>query len=190
MKNIIWAGMLLLSSTCLLAQESPKTWIKFNAPAVLVGVPQIGLEHHFHPAWSYQIDMLGSFWKSVRGVPLEIGMLSNEVRYYYAKQPTKWFTGINVTGATYHLQKWDYWGTDYVQKGHSAIFGLTFGYTWHIHKKLKGEVFASVGTQQAWYKGYNKITGERMDPITHGGWNKSGEIIPYRAGFMLNFPWR
>ena len=45
------------------------------------------------------------------------------------------------------------------------------------------EVFIGGGSQQAFYKGYDAITGQRKEKAKN--YNKSGEWLPYRGGIMI-----
>lgn len=146
------------------------------------------MEYHFKPAWSYQLDLTASFWESFKGIPLKAGILHQEIRYYTSQKPSAFYLAGNIGFTQFKIQKWNYWHSDTYQKGYSGYVGLSFGYVWNLAPGWKAEAFTGVATNQARYKSWHKITGERVDPITNGGWNKSGEILPIRAGIMLSVP--
>ena len=62
-----------------------QTYFKFNAPTTLVGVPQIGIETSLGKKWTYQADVLGSYWESINGAPFKTLMVFSEVRYHLMK---------------------------------------------------------------------------------------------------------
>jgi hypothetical protein len=47
------------------------------------------------------------------------------------------------------------------------------------------DIYAGIGTSQDFYKGYVRSTGARYDVAE--GFNKSGEILPYRGGVMISY---
>lgn len=169
-------------------EEKPKLWVKTNVASAMVLIPQIGFEYHFNPAWSYQIDGTASFWKSFKSVPLQVGVLNQEFRYYLLKEPKNMFIAGNIGFTVFKTQKWNYWNSNVIQKGFSGYAGLSLGYVWHIQENLKAEVFLGAGSHQSRYKSFDKITGQRVDETAKGGWNKSGEFLPLRAGISLSVP--
>lgn len=175
-------------STLKAQENTPKLWVKTNAASALVLIPQVGLEYHFKPAWSYQIDGTASFWKSFKGIPIQVGILNQEVRYYLLKEPKNMFIAGNLGLTVFKTQKWNYWNSDIYQKGFSGYAGLSLGYVWQIHDNLKAELFLGAGSHQARYKSFDKITGKRVDETAKGGWNKSGEFLPLRGGISLAIP--
>jgi hypothetical protein len=47
------------------------------------------------------------------------------------------------------------------------------------------ELYATAGTSQDYYKGFDRTNGRRYDSAT--GYNKSGEVLPYRGGLMVTY---
>lgn len=182
-------SLILGKNFTLKAQENtPKLWVKTNVASAMVLIPQIGFEYHFNPAWSYQVDGTASFWKSFKSVPLQVGVLNQEFRYYLLKEPKNMFIAGNIGFTVFKTQKWNYWNSNVFQKGFSGYAGLSLGYVWHIQENLKAEVFLGAGSHQSRYKSFDKITGERVDETAKGGWNKSGEFLPLRAGISFSVP--
>jgi hypothetical protein len=181
-------------------QEQEKSlYVKGNALLAPIGVINAGLEYQLSKKYTLQGDILISPWKSFSGHELQYYSLSVEGRYYFNEAYKHWYIGANISAAAFTLQKWNYWnnntftsdeGTVYVnsnvyQKGYSVLFGLTGGYQFKLSENWNMDIYASVGTSQDFYKGYDRTTGQRYDAAN--GFNKSGEIIPYRGGVMISY---
>lgn len=158
--------------------------VKFNLATALIGVPNVGFETKISKKMTFQIDATASFWKSVNGAPQQFLMAFPEVRYYTGKEAGEgFFIGAHIGGSKFKLQKWNYLNTDFYQEGYNLMYGATIGYQFKISDKFNIELFFGGGSQQGYYKGYRLSTGERYD--TAENYNKSGEWLPYRGGFML-----
>jgi len=184
-------------------QENKETsvYIKGNALLIPIVVVNVGLEHQLSKKITVQTDALISPWKSFGGHELQYYSISVEGRYYFNEAFKHWYVGANIAGSRFIAQKWNYWndnisinestGISYVnsnlyQKGYSVIFGVTGGYQFQVSDKWNIDVYASIGSSQDFYKGYDRTTGERYDK-TSSSYNKSGEIIPYRGGVMISY---
>lgn len=182
--------------------STDKLYVKANAVFIPVGILNAGIEYKLDKKYTFQTDVFYSPWKSFVGHELNIGILSLEGRYYFREAFNGWYIGLNVTGATYKFQKWNYWKdiqyvdeetgelTPYIisnlyQQGYSIMIGATGGYQFNMGKNWKMDIFLGVGNSQDFYKGYDRISGDRYDKAR--GYNKSGEWIPYRGGIMLSY---
>jgi hypothetical protein len=63
--------------------------------------------------------------------------------------------------------------------------GITGGYQFKLAENWNMDIYAGIGTSQDFYKGYVRSTGARYDVAE--GFNKSGEILPYRGGVMISY---
>ncbi|UOU96856.1 DUF3575 domain-containing protein [Chryseobacterium daecheongense] len=182
------------------AQEEEKSlYIKGNALLAPIGVVNVGLEKQLSKKYTLQGDVLISPWKSFAGHEMQYYSLSAEGRYYFAEAFSHWYLGANVSIAHFNLQKWNYWNDDLFvndnnetfissnlyQKGYSVLLGVTAGYQFKLSDRWNMDVYATVGTSQDFYKGYDRTTGKRYDNAK--GYNRSGEIIPYRGGVMISY---
>ncbi|MDQ0593189.1 hypothetical protein QFZ37_001558 [Chryseobacterium ginsenosidimutans] len=175
-------------------------YIKGNALLIPIGVVNIGLEHQLSKKITVQGDVLISPWKSFSGHELQYYSVSVEGRYYFNEAFKHWYIGGNIAGSHFIAQKWNYWNdrkftddktgtvhknSDVYQKGYSLIFGITGGYQFKVSDRWNVDVYAGIGSSQDFYKGYVRSTGERYD--SPKGYNKSGEILPYRGGIMISY---
>lgn len=161
-----------------------QTYIKFNAPTTLVGVPQIGVETSLGKKLTFQGDVLGSYWESVNGAPFKTIMVFAEVRYHFDENYKGFYVGGHVGGSKYELQKWNYWNTDHYQIGEAFFLGVTIGYQFKISDKWMIDMFIGGGNQQSHYEGRLLSTDE---PYEFSNYNKSGEWLPYRGGIMFSY---
>lgn len=204
MKYRVLAGVLaFLAAGSLNAQEQEQSnekslYIKGNALFIPVGILNAGIEKQISPRYTIQGDVFISPWKSFAGHKLQIYSLSVEGRYYFKEAFKHWYLGANIGVSAYNLQKWNYWSGTYVtddgevlnssnlyQKGYSLMIGVTGGYQFQLSDRLNLDIFATVGSSQGFYKGYDQSTGKRYESAKN--FNKSGEIIPYRGGIMISY---
>lgn len=199
-------GLLTLSLLGTLHAQEQETspeksvYIKGNALLIPIGVVNAALEHQVSKKFTVQGDVLVSPWKSFAGHELQYYSVSLEGRYYFNEAFRHWYIGANIAGSRFNVQKWNYWNdntgtdektgitrknSDLYQRGYSMIFGVTGGYQFTISDRWNIDIFAGVGTSQDFYKGYDRMRGDRYDGAT--GYNKSGEIIPYRGGVMISY---
>lgn len=187
MKYRIVCSTLLFVFIRLCPELQAQSRFKFNAPAALLLIPHAGLETRLSDRWAFQADGLGSFWKSFRGVPLQFGMVSAEARYYPRGVFGGFYAGPNLSGLAGRLSKPQYWDEGIHQEGYSYMAGATAGYVFTISGRVSLDIFVSGGHIQSRYKHYDTLTGVRIDRPAGGGYNRSGEWFPYRAGAMLMF---
>lgn len=208
MKYRVLAGALaLLAIGSLNAQEQEQSgekslYVKGNALFLPIGIINLGVEKQISPKYTLQGDVFISPWKSFAGHKLQFYSVSAEGRYYFNEAFKHWYVGANLSFAAYNLQKWNYWkDTPYVtdtgeiyqknnlyQKGFSIMLGITGGYQFQLSERWNLDLYATIGTSQGFYKGYDRITGKRYDGKE--GLNRSGEIIPYRGGVMISYKFK
>ncbi|SDQ70085.1 Protein of unknown function [Chryseobacterium soldanellicola] len=186
----------------LTAQEQEKdvsVYVKGNALFIPIGVLNVGVEHQLSKKYTLQGDVFISPWKSFAGHEFQYYSASIEGRYYFDEAFKHWYLGANLSAASFVLQKWNYWGggpyvndnnetfekSNLYQKGFSLIVGLTAGYQFQLSENWNLDVYGTIGTSQDFYKGYDRSTGRRYDVAD--GYNKSGEILPYRGGIMISY---
>jgi hypothetical protein len=187
----------------LTAQEQEKkdvsVYVKGNALFLPVGVLNVGVEHQLSKKYTLQGDIFISPWKSFAGHEFQYYSASIEGRYYFDEAFKHFYLGANLSAASFVLQKWNYWGdgpyvndnneifvrSNLYQKGYSLIIGLTAGYQFQLSESWNLDVYGTLGTSQDFYKGYDRTTGRRYDVAD--GYNKSGEILPYRGGIMISY---
>ncbi|AYZ13246.1 DUF3575 domain-containing protein [Chryseobacterium arthrosphaerae] len=205
MKYRVLTGVLaFLAIGSLKAQEQEQNedkslYIKGNALFIPIGILNAGIEKQISPKYTIQGDVFISPWKSFAGHELQIYSLSVEGRYYFKEAFKHWYIGANIGISAYNLQKWNYWNdgtsenwngeilvnSNLYQKGYSVTFGITGGYQFQLSDRLNLDIYATIGSSQGFYKGYDRSTGRRYDAAEK--FNKSGEIIPYRGGIMISY---
>lgn len=181
-------------------QEQEKSlYIKGNALLAPIGVINVGVEKQLTSKITLQGDVLVSPWKSFAGHEMQYYSLSAEGRYYFNQAFKGFYVGANIAVSAFNAQKWSYWSDNPVtddrgktfitsnlyQKGYSFILGITGGYQFRLSDRLNMDIYATVGSSQDFYKGYDRSTGDRYDYAQK--FNKSGEIIPYRGGIMISY---
>ncbi|MDG4652115.1 DUF3575 domain-containing protein [Chryseobacterium arthrosphaerae] len=204
MKYRVLTGVLaFLAIGSLKAQEQEQNedkslYIKGNALFIPIGILNAGIEKQISPKYTIQGDVFISPWKSFAGHRLQMYSLSVEGRYYFKEAFKHWYVGANIGVSAYNLQKWNYWSGTFVtdsgevlnsanlyQKGYSVMIGVTGGYQFQLSDRLNLDIYATIGSSQGFYKGYDQSTGKRYDSAEK--FNKSGEIIPYRGGIMISY---
>jgi len=164
-----------------------------------IGVLNVGLEQQISEKYTVQADVFVSPWKSFAGHEFQYYSASVEGRYYFDEAFKHWYVGANLSVASFVLQKWNYWKdipyendndeiftkSNLYQKGFSLIVGITAGYQFQLSENWNLDIYGTVGTSQDFYKGYDRSNGKRYDVAN--GYNKSGEILPYRGGIMISY---
>lgn len=159
-----------------------QTNVKANIISV-VGLPQIGIETKLNEKFSFQVDVIGSLWKSFNRAPQQFIVVTPELRYHFSTLEKGFYIGAHVAGSKYKMQKWDYINTDYYQVGYSVLYGTTIGFKVPINEHFAIDIFAGGGLQSGFYNGYKISTQERYENAKK--FNKSGEFLPYRGGVMV-----
>ncbi|WP_294206083.1 DUF3575 domain-containing protein [uncultured Chryseobacterium sp.] len=201
--TLLTAALTLLVSGNIHAQEqepSKSLYIKGNALFIPIGVLNAGVEYQLSKKYTLQGDIFISPWKSFAGHEFQYYSVSAEGRYYFDEAFRHWYVGANIATSAFVLQKWNYWkagvyenketgekyeNSELYQRGHSVIFGITAGYQFNLSERWNIDIYATAGTSQDFYKGYERSTGRRYDSAQK--FNKSGEILPYRGGVMISY---
>lgn len=204
MKKLLLSTLICLSLFSF--SQKNETYIKANALFLPVGMLNVGVEHGFTEHFTAQADIFISPWKSFAGKHAQVYMLGFNGRYYFNEAFKGFYLGADLSLAHFNIQKWGYWNDNYYvhkngevtpyinsnlyQKGYSFIIGGITGYQFKLSEKLNMDVYLGVGTMQSFYKGYDKLSGDRYD---FGGdsmgrkTNRSGELLPYKGGVMISY---
>lgn len=171
------------------SQDSKAVYIKANALFIPIGIINAGLEFQLSDKVSLQGDVFISPWKSFTGKHAQIYMGHLEGRYYFNEVFKKWYVGINAGTGVFDVTKWNYIGTENFQRGFTIMIGGTVGYQFQWKEKWNIDLFLGAGTAQSQYHGY---TAKEEPPGFYRydgamGWNKSGEFLPYKIGFMVAY---
>lgn len=188
----LFSFIFLLVTTQIKAQEEAltdlpekETYIKGNAATILLAVPHFGIETTVGKKFSYQFDVMASFWNSIDGLPYKFGIATSELRYHFKKRFHGIYAGAHVAGTTFKIAK-NFRVRDFeYQKGFGYMLGSTIGFQKKINDKWMFDIFLGGGWHQGFYKGYHIDTGERLEDAKE--YNKSGEWLPYRGGVMLSY---
>ena len=183
-----------------------KAYIKANALLLPAGVMNVGAEYRLSKKYTLQGDILVSPWKSFAGKNAQVYMAGFGGRYYFSEAFRKWYVGANLSMAYFNMQKWNYWKggitfseenpelkydlKNYYQEGFAMVFGADVGYQFKWRDNWNIDVFLGIGSSQGFYRGYDKISGDRIDELHYKekrAYNRSGEIVPYRGGIMLSY---
>ena len=178
-----------------------KIYIKANALFLPIGVLNAGLEYQLNKKMTLQGEVFISPWKSFAGKDAQVYMLGLEGRYYFTEAFKHFYVGANISAARFIIQKYNYWGSgtyqytptspvynraDVYQDGYSVMLGATVGYQFELGPKWNMDLFLGAGTIQSFYKGYVHGLDVRYD-ADERGYNKSGEILPYKGGIMISY---
>ncbi|SDJ21857.1 DUF3575 domain-containing protein [Chryseobacterium jejuense] len=205
--RVLMGALAFLSIGSLKAQEQEQSeekslYVKGNALFLPIGIFNLGIEKQISPKYTLQGDVFISPWKSFAGHELQYYSVSAEGRYYFKEAFKHWYIGANLSVAAYKASKWNYWNDnitqkddgEYImnsnlyQKGYSIMLGVTGGYQFQLSERWNLDLYATIGTAQSFYKGYDRTTGKRYDSPEN--FNKSGEIIPYRGGVMISYKFK
>ncbi|GLB53141.1 hypothetical protein NBRC110019_21810 [Neptunitalea chrysea] len=183
----------LLLFICLFQATNVKaqTYIKGNLPLAAVLIPNIAVETSIGGNWSFQTSATASFWESVNGGPQKFFFLITEFRYHLKAIDEGFFGGLNVGGANFKMQKYNYWDTDKYQVGYAYLGGISIGYNHKLNDKWGLEVFIGGGFIGSYYRGFLLSTGEQYDRDEAQDWGRhfdiSGDWLPYEGGLMLTY---
>ena len=199
--NFCFWGLLFSAFFGGLNKSSAQVEIKANLPLAAVLVPNIGVEFQVGKKTSVQLDVLGSFWDSIDGEPLQLTQTFFEFRYYKKNDTSGWFVGGHLGFGMFTLQKpynfiiYDHYsnGTNpdpadgTFKSGRSGFHGITLGYKKRFNERWALEAFAGGGYTMSWYKSYNGMERIDVDENNYRDFNGSGEIVLYRGGLMLTY---
>lgn len=189
MKKFVTVFLLTLSVLAF-SQEKKALYIKGNALLIPIGILNAGLEYQLSNKYTLQGDFLISPWKSFAGHHLQIYMGHIEGRYYFEEAFKHWYVGANLGFGLFDIQKYNYFGTDLFQRGFNVMAGATIGYQFQVNEKLNIDLYLGGGTSQAFYHGYESVPPSFVRYDGAEGFNRSGELIPYRGGVMISYKLR
>ena len=113
MKKLLFFTFLFIS---LFSQS--QTYIKGNAVTALLLVPNFGVETSIGQKFTFQADILASFWESFNGNhPMEFYSLIAEVRYHFKEKYNGFYFGGHAGADQFQIQKWNYWDTNKYEDG-------------------------------------------------------------------------
>ena len=178
-----------------------QTEVKFNMATAALLIPNVGIEIPISNHSSVQLDVLGSFWDSFNGDPLQIIQVFPEYRYYLKPERSGLFVGGHVGFGMFTMQKPGYLvlydkytvGSPYNKKqadgsyesGRVTFYGLTLGYKHWLNDRWGLELFVGGGLSQSNYKGYSRLERIDVGEENYRDFNGSGEVLLYRGGLML-----
>jgi hypothetical protein len=180
MKKLLFFTFLLIS-----IYSQSQTYVKVNAFTTLLTVPNVGIETSIGKKSTFQFDVLASFWKDLKGKPMEFYTFTPEYRFHFHEKYNGFYVGGHIGASIFNFQKWNYLNTDRYEKGFGYFMGVTIGYQTKINDRFMLDCFLGGGNHQGFYHGYYISTGDRYEHATN--WNKSGEWLPYRGGFMFSY---
>jgi hypothetical protein len=164
-----------------------QTYIKGNAVTALLLVPNFGVETSIGKKFTFQADIMASFWSSINGRPYEFYTFTSEYRYHFKEKYNGFYLGANAGFDIFNVTKWNYYDIRVYQKGVGYTIGATIGFEKKLNDRFMLDFFLGGGTHQGFYHSYYIETGERFEFDTAVGCNKSGEWIPYRGGVMISY---
>jgi len=181
--------------------SSAQVELKANLPLVAVLIPNVGVEFQVGKKTSLQLDVLGSFWDSIDGDPLQITQTFLEFRYYQNNNTSGWFVGGHLGFGMFTLQKpYDFIIYDHYsngenpdpadgtfKSGRSSFHGLSIGYKKRFNDRWALEAFIGGGYTMSWYKGYDGMERTDVGEDNYRDFNGSGEVVLYRGGLMLTY---
>lgn len=179
---LLWCALVAPGRT-VAAQTSLKI-----SPLTPLGFLGIGVERVVAPRRSVQTDLTGSLWRSVGSTPLQFVLLTHEWRFHRRAAGAGPYVALDLGLHAFRVRKWDHRGTDRFQEGAGAHGGGSVGYERPLGGRWTLDAYVGGGTMQSLYKGYEQSTGDRYDGAR--GWNRSGELAPYRMGLMLSYATR
>lgn len=183
------------------SESSKNVYVKANALFLPLGMLNAGVEYQLKEKVTVQAEVFISPWKSFAGKYAQVYMVGFDGRYYFKEAFKHWYLGVNLSGARYIIQKYNYWSdgpfqytedspiykaSDLYQNGYSIMLGATAGYQFQLSERWNMDLYLGLGTVQSFYKGYHKELGIRYDDDGRT-WNKSGEFLPYRGGIMIAY---
>jgi hypothetical protein len=130
---------------------------------------------------------------------LQYYSVSLEGRYYFDEAFKHWYIGGNIAGSRFIAQKWNYWSdstllmkngnvyqySDVYQKGYSIILELQEAISLNLLKTGTWIFMQESELLRIFTKAMSVQPGARYDVAE--GFNKSGEILPYRGGVMISY---
>lgn len=169
--------------------QADRARLKANALMLPAGILNAGVEMPLSEHYALQADVTVSPWKSAFGNHAQAYFGILEGRYYFKKSLEGWYVGAHAGTGIFDLTKWNYVGTHKFQRGFNVLLGVSVGYQFQYSERWNIDIFAGGGSVQSWYHGYATLEeppGFYRYDGAHG-WNKSGELLPYRGGIMISY---
>ena len=179
-----------------------KVEIKFNIPAALAMIPNIGIEVRLSDKFGYQLDTSAVSYDSMEGSPFHTTQIFNEIRYYpklkNGQNQRSFFIGSHWGYGMFSLRIPKFITTiidtelkeeGSYQSGRNTYYGISIGKKIPLKsKKFSLELFVGGGSSQSYYKYYNKNDNRVYEnPDIKRNFNNSGEELIYRGGVMLTY---
>lgn len=206
MKYLAKSFLLILFSLQLVKAQESDMQLKANLLTLPVSVFNLAIEKKMTEHISIQPEIFISPWKSFMDKHAQLYLAGIDGRYYFNQTFKKFYIGLNISAGYFNIQKWNYWNdnifvhtngeaTEYInrnlyQEGFTFIVGVVGGYQFVINDRLGLDLFLGIGNMQSFYKGYDKVSGERYDSLEDRKgrvWDRSGEWLPYKGGLMLTY---
>ena len=177
-------------------------YVKANALFLPIGILNAAVEYQLNKKMTLQAELFISPWKSFAGKDAQVYMVGLDGRYYFNEAFKHFYVGANISAARFIIQKYNYWGdgpyqysetspiydrSDVYQDGFAFMIGATVGYQFQLCQKWNMDLYLGAGTVQSFYKGYVHSLGIRYDTDSAPGYNRSGELLPYRGGVMISY---
>jgi hypothetical protein len=83
----------LLLVLLLSIQSQSQTYVKVNALTTLLTIPNVGIETSIGKKSTFQLDILGSPWKSINGKPQQFYVVIPEYRYHFNENTMAFMLG-------------------------------------------------------------------------------------------------
>ena len=177
--------ILIFLSVFICSYTQAQTYLKGNVLTTLLTIPNVGVETSIGEKSTFQFDVTASLWKSIKSNPRQFYIFVPEYRYHFKEKNNGFYIGGHIGATLFNFQKWNYLNTKKYEKGVGYIIGSTIGYNSKINEKIHLDCFFGGGSHQGFYKGYTIGTNERYEGAIK--YNKSGEWLIYRVGFMVAY---
>jgi hypothetical protein len=163
------------------AQES----VRVNLASTFTGIPGIAVDWRVAPRVTRQLDVTLSPWISRNGFPAAFLLVLGEQRWHAQPGGEGFYLGAHLGLSVFRFQKPNRIGRNFYEEGVGVVGGGTLGYEHRLGARTSVDLYFGGGTVQVKYKSYFIETGERADE--EAGWNESGELVPYRVGFVVAY---
>lgn len=161
-----------------------QTYIKTNSLYWLAVVPNVSVETRLGNHFTFNGDVVSSFWENIGGRPLVGTQIIAEGRWYPKEAFKGFYAGGYAAFDTYRVSKWDHPKTD-IQHGIGWALGVTLGYQLSIANRWNMDFYAGGGWHLGKYWGEKKLPDGTSE--VYAPWNASGEWIPYKLGVTFAY---
>lgn len=166
-KKCITLGLLFALLSLSVSLQAQIVGVHTNALGWVTATPNIGLEVAFAKNWSIEVDGGFNPFSFNNGKKTNLYAIQSEVKFWPHYKFTGHFIGIHGHYAAYD---WGLW--KYRYKGDLGGCGISYGYSWIIHKRWNVEATIGAGwnlirTEQKYDRCDPKIC---YGPDVHGHW--------------------